>query len=222
MPARCAGFALLELLVALALLGLIVAMVSGSLRSAARLTAASELRLAGNARIESVQTVLRRQLEGMLPLELPAAPDGMAPLFAGDAGALRWAARPPSALLPAGLYLAQLAIEPASDPAAGGVLLARWQPLDPARPLAEQAAGAGTTTRLVDGVGALRLRYFGQKGQAAPAWHADWQGERRLPSLISLELAPADGAAWRWPPMLVAPRLGPAASSPASSSAAAE
>ena len=55
--------------------------------------------------------------------------------------------------------------------------------------------------RLAPEVTGLRLGYFGRKrGASAPAWHAEWRDEPRLPRAVRLEL---DHAALDLPPIIV-------------------
>jgi general secretion pathway protein J len=210
-----AGFALIEILIAVALLGLIATMIGGAVGNAARLNVAGEARLADQTRIENVQALLRRQLEGALPLPSAGSSDGEALAFAGGPSALAIATRRPARLLQGGLYFARFSFDPPSSLGKGGRLSAAWQLLDPARPLAEQQ-GRIETVDLLDDIAVLNLRYFGVKASGAAGWHADWAGEPSLPALISIALEPSAGAGWRWPPLVVAPRIAALAKSPAS------
>jgi hypothetical protein len=69
-------------------------------------------------------------------------------------------------------------------------------------------AGAAERSRsLVDGVGAMRIRYFGSlRDGDDPGWRDAWPAPDRLPDLVTLELAFADGDPRRWPALSVAPK----------------
>ena len=63
------GFTLLELLVAITLLGLLMAALFGGLRLGARVWETGETRLDASARVQIVQDFLRQRLAEALPLE---------------------------------------------------------------------------------------------------------------------------------------------------------
>lgn len=203
---RNGGFALIEILVALALLGLIVSMISGAIGDTARLNVAGEIRLAETARVNAIQALLQRQIEGALPLDLPDETGEGVPVFAGGEAGTAFATRRPSPLLQGGLYLARLIYRPATNGKEGGSLFAAWQRLAPARPLAAQTA-ANETQLLLDQVATARFLYYGSKSGGETGWHTSWQGLEDMPSLISVELEPTPDAGWRWPPLVLAPRI---------------
>ena len=62
--ARERGFTLIEILIAMTLLGLLMAMLSGGLRLGTRAWEASDTRSAELARLEAVQGFIRRSLTG--------------------------------------------------------------------------------------------------------------------------------------------------------------
>ncbi len=181
-------------------------MIGGALGNAAKLSVAGEARLVHMAKVENVQALLRRQLEGALPLPSTRSPDEEALAFNGNPTAVALATRRPASLLQGGVYLAQFTFEPPSKPKSGGTFLAHWQLIDPSRPEAGQT-GRVETVRLVEDVAAVDIRYFGRKASGAAGWHEDWQSEARLPSLISISLHPTESAGWRWPPLILAPRI---------------
>ncbi len=50
--------------------------------------------------------------------------------------------------------------------------------------------------------------YFGAAGEEKEAtWHADWRGQRKLPSLIRIRVAFAGGGNTPWPEMILEPRI---------------
>ena len=199
---------------------MIAAMVGGTLRQAARLNVAGETRLGSASRIDSLQSLLKRQIEGGLPIVLPVAEGASGLIFSGTEAGAQWVVRRPSRLLPGGLYLAGLSYRAPAN-GRGGVLVASWQPIDPLRPFAAQSAPA-ESARLLENVGAFRLSYFGRKANGETGWHVDWQGERSLPALISIEAAPGAGASWRWPRLIAAPRISVSQLTAASSTARGE
>lgn len=185
------GMTLVELLVGLALFGMIAAVSLAALQGGARLWHGAEARTEAVMRIEAVHAALRRTLESTANLQ-DAGAAGVA--FAGDARQLAWVGRPPSGAMPSGLYALRLEIVEAR-------MVFGWRALDPALPLAAQPPEE--TTLLLDGIDAASLAYFGADAEGRTAWRASWSGAR-LPRLVRLSLTPSAAAAWRWPLLVVA------------------
>jgi prepilin-type N-terminal cleavage/methylation domain-containing protein len=185
------GMTLVELLVGLALFGMIAAASLAALQGGVRLWQGAAARSEATMRIEAVHAALRRTLEGTVNLA-DAGTAGVA--FAGDARQLAWVGRPPSGAMPAGLYALRLEV---SDTR----LIFGWRAFDPALPLAAQAPEE--VSLLLDGIDGAVLSYFGTAAEDRAAWRETWRAAR-LPRLVRLSVTPAAGAAWRWPPLVVA------------------
>ena len=157
------GFTLLELLVAITLLGLLMAALFGGLRLGARVWETGEARLDASARVQIVQDFLRQRLAEALPLEAVAPERRGAPpepLFAGRIEAVRFASLLPEHL-GAGLYLMELALaeDAATARAAGTWCCAGGRSTSVRR--APSAAAEPQERVLLEGVEALELAYFG-------------------------------------------------------------
>lgn len=185
------GMTLVELLVGLALFGMIAAASLSALRGGVRLWHGADARTDAIMRIEAVHAALRRALESTANLADPGATDVA---FVGDARRLAWVGRPPSGAMPAGLYALRLEVTAAR-------LVLGWRGLDPALPLGAQPPLE--TTLLLDGIDGAALAYFGTDTEGRAAWRESWSGAR-LPRLVRLTLTPAADALWRWPPLVVA------------------
>ena len=107
------GFTLLELLAAIMLLGLLMAVLFGGLRLGARVWETADARLDASTRIQIVQDFVRQRLAETLPLEALAPEQAQgsdfAPLFQGTAQTVRFAGLMPENL-GAGLYLMELVV----------------------------------------------------------------------------------------------------------------
>jgi hypothetical protein len=86
----------------------------------------------------------------------------------------------------------------------GDAVVLRWRPLR-----GGAAAGEGATGRvLLEGVAALRLRYFGSpRPREEAAWREAWLDAAVLPAAVEVAIAFREGDARTWPPLVVAPRL---------------
>ena len=193
------GLTLLELLVALALLGTITVATTAALRTGqvggarvdARAEALNDMRLA--------QTFLRRHLETARPVRWrQGRRDQVA--FEGDGSAVDFVAFMPAWPAAGGLYLARL------EGTAAGLVMIR-------RPTAGETTGfdpGAEAERIVlaPAVTAIGFSYFGhQDGDDGARWHDRWQGQTDLPQL--LRMAFQGTGAVPWPDLIVAPLLGP-------------
>lgn len=207
------GFTLLELLVAITLLGLLMAALFGGLRLGARVWETSETRLDAAARIQVVQDFVRQRLATALPLEapLPEEGDGYRPLFLGEADAARFATLMPEHL-GTGVALMELALSESDEEEGGTDLVLRWRPFEPYPGTAEDLQAvpdvAPEERVLLERVEALELAYFGALGpDEPPDWWQAWQGQIELPQLVSLRVRFAEGDPRRWPELVVHPTI---------------
>jgi general secretion pathway protein J len=197
------GMTLVELVVALALLALIVGALAGALGTGLNASAAVEARAGASETLRVAQTALRRHLGQARPAVWRAgAREQIA--FAGDAAAVGFVAPMPPWPGSGGFYLVRVGLE---DRPEGRALVLRRVPTAGERSDFGFAGGSEATV-LAEGVAAIRWSYFGvEDGARAPAWRADWRGQRHLPRLVRLDLQFRDSAAPAWPPLVIALKL---------------
>ena len=178
------GFTLLELLIAMTLLGMLMVVFSGSVRLGMRVWERTEAGLDETSQALVLASFLKDRIEQAVPLVRPTA-EGFAPVFEGGHDRLRLASSMPISL-GAGLYLLELAH--VDDPASerdGGRLVLRWRRHGEdggESDLGERTLSAGVTD--------LSISYFGGGADGAPAdWRQQWRDRERLPALIRIELA---------------------------------
>jgi general secretion pathway protein J len=174
------GFTLLELLVAVTLLGVLMAALFGALRLGARVWETGEARLDATARVQVVQDFLRRQLGQTMPLievtDDPRASGRL--LFEGDEERLRFVSLLPEHL-GAGAGLMELGLSEPAQVGAPGNLVIRWRPLD----RTGEADTPADEWILIEDIESLEITYFGGAlAEAKPTWWQEWQRQRSLPA----------------------------------------
>ncbi len=155
------GFTLMELLVALTLLGILMTTLFGGLRFGARVWETSDDLLEGGGRTETVRHFLRARLEEALPVKAASSGDQTVVLFEGDPKHLRFAA-PMPLTVGGGLFLQEVALNHLSESGDAGTLTYRWQALNPDQ---EQALTAAGERILVDDIADIAISYFGPAGE---------------------------------------------------------
>jgi general secretion pathway protein J len=220
------GFTLLELLIAMTLLGFVLAMLVGGLRIGARVWETGEQAQDRLAQLQLVQRLVRRQLGRALPLRLVETQGERRIAFDGAAEALRFAGPAPAHLAAGGLY--RLAIR-ASEGAEALRLVMTWRPFeDDAEAFAEDRAVEledqdfddrdfddrdfddrdFEAVILLDDIAGVDFAYFGALDEdEAPAWHEEWDGLAQLPALVRLRVDFADDDERVWPDLVVAPMI---------------
>ena len=105
-----------------------------------------------------------------------------------------------------GPFVMELALQPGSNRDGAHDLTLRWRGIDAD---SDHAASAVDERILVSGLSSISFAFFGAKNGAgsAPAWHAAWEGQARLPDLIRLDVGFGEDAAADWPSLIVSPRV---------------
>jgi general secretion pathway protein J len=195
------GFTLIEVLVALTLFGLVLAILIGAvgfgLRGARVVEAASD-RI---DEVRSTQTLIRRYLETARPVVWTGGPEPKL-AFEGTAEAVRFIAPMPPWGVDGGPYEVSLAQQ--GD-----------------RLILSRRISAGLTegfdfsrftenTTLLAGIRAFRVAYFGDRdgGQRAQ-WATSWQSASFLPQLVRIQVDFGPDGQGIWPDLMVAPMIAP-------------
>jgi general secretion pathway protein J len=205
--AAAAGFTLLELLVAITLLGMLMAVLFGGLRLGARVWETGEARLDASSRVQIVQDFLRQRITETLPLATVLRNDdgSSEPLFRGEIDALRFATILPEHL-GTGLYLMELAIADAEDDR-GRNLVLRWRPLDLSGALPDAAAEPEERI-LLEGIETLDLAYFGSLDPSLPPqWWPQWRAQNAFPGLVRVAVRFAPDDPRDWPELIAHPTV---------------
>lgn len=194
---RQAGFTLLELVVAITLMGLVLVVLYSGLRLGMNGWDSGEQRAEATNRLRLVQEFLRRQLAQSMTVYQTGDEQERVVVFAGQADTIEFVAPMLAQLGQGGLY--RVRVE-ASD----GRLWIRWRPYLPADP----TAGEERETGLLDDVSAVEWAYFGPEDDddSQPQWRSDWTSPTRRPVLVRLNLTLRGEP---WPDLVVALTEGP-------------
>jgi general secretion pathway protein J len=197
---RSAGFSLMETLAALALLALLLLGVMASLDTIARSTHAS---LAATQRLDEMraaQNYLRRALSGALAYPWALGKDRQPVVFRGDAQAVTFVSPGPGYLAAEGLQLQKLSIvgKPGDQR-----MEVSFAPL--ATRVGAQIVPAAPET-LLEHIASGRIVYSGLDDDGhAVTWQSSWPYERRMPTMIGVELQLRVGL--HWPTFVVPLRM---------------
>jgi general secretion pathway protein J len=180
------GFTLIEMLVAISILALVLAMLPGTFSVAHRTWDATAV-LDQQARQDSGRSFLQARLTEAMPIFEPVGSGAVRLVFTGSAEALSFVA--PSANGPqgAGLYRFSLEVKPQAS-ARRNVLAVAVALYASARPRDGDAATAEEHVLYEDVTGAS-FRYFGRKvPRGTPAWHTEWTRRDALPDAVELTI----------------------------------
>ena len=187
---RRTGMTLVELLIAIALTGIILVIIFTALRTGADSWDAVESRTAVSHRMRLVHGLLRRQLAEVRPV---SGRRRQAPALSGDDRRLSYRAPLTVHGAPGGFYRMQLSRRKQQ-------LVLDW------RQDVEHGGERGSVV-LATGVESLSLDYYGaRKRDRPPRWQPRWSEKQRLPQLVRLRLR-VDGQAW--PPLVARLQLAP-------------
>jgi general secretion pathway protein J len=194
-----AGFTLLEMLVVVAVLGLLMVGLTAGTRAGVALWGAQQQRVGETAELDAGARILRRLLTAVpSPSPVLAGAASAQIAFAGDADHLSFVGD-----LPTGVGTTRRA--DITIALRHGALVLSWTPhrheirFDPTPPPSE--------TDLLPGVARLAIAYWGAAvpGQL-PAWQSQWTGPAP-PELVRIRLAFGKADRRRWPDLIAAPAL---------------
>ena len=181
-----AGFSMLELVVALALLALILAAMPGlvSMSRRAWLSAAVVERTSSEAVIESF---LAERVAAAMPLLKKQEDGALRIAFSGSEDGIRFVT--PVTDGPMGTGLFELEIAARLVPSGRTGLVLHWQPFTP-----DQRAVASAERVLLPDVEGFAVRYFGNVAESGRReWSASWAEAQDLPELIEMSLTARGG-----------------------------
>lgn len=207
--ARQRAFTLIEVLVAVTLLGLIMVFAYQGLRTGTHTAAQGEAAIERVNRLRLSQEFLRGQLSRALPMAFDQD-DTIGPvIFEGDQEVMRFVAPMPGYLSSGGPYIQTLLLTRADG--GGKQLVFDHQVLR----YGEEAEDASEIMEdrdpvmLLSGIKDAEFTYLqaGETEDEEPEWVDEWRKVGSLPLLISVRLEMQEDARIHWPELVVAPRV---------------
>lgn len=196
-----AGFTLLEMLVVTGLMALLVMLGLNLMRSTAASASKSEDSAGRNEQLRSVQSFIRRQMTGAMPLAYEFdASSGEATFFSGDREKLQLVANMPGYLSYGGAYLQTFELKRSGE---NYQLEFQFQQIT-----TEGLVDAEREPEiLLEGIKSGEFSYRTLDDQAKPGdWENEWDAPTQIPLQVRLNLEFADKK-MHWPSLIAAPKL---------------
>lgn len=215
-PEAAAGFTLLELLVAMTVLGVLTGLLATGLSFGTRIWEREQTQLEQWAEMQLVEDVLRRTVGEAWPLNVPTVADTEGVAFVGTSNSINFLGPPPAQSQAGGIYQYGLLSRTGSE---GASLVLTWRLHSPdgtqrqgrrglvAR-IRRQASGEHKEVVLIDGVTNVEFSYFGGGGDdIEPRWSNRWEDAAKLPMLVRMHVRFPAGDRRRWPDLVIAPAI---------------
>jgi general secretion pathway protein J len=200
-----AGFTLIEMVVALALLGLMLLLLYSGLTFGLRGWDAADTNGRRTADRRIAENFLVREISETFPMRFKD-PMTLKIAFEGTQSRLRFASSRPAGISAGGLSLVGLEVEIGDDAKrTRSLVMRRAMPDDAARDFAPLDRAERTV--LFEGVDSVTFAYFGSENDFTdPKWVDSWDYVGRLPQLIRVRVKTTDGTLL--PEMVVRVMLG--------------
>ena len=199
---NASGFTLVELLLALTLMSMLLALAYGGLRAATRATDRGQTILEDSSRIRMAHQFVRKQLNQVLPLTFAQNEDGSErTVFLGETDRIRFVAPMPGYLGFGGPQVQELAIVRGEDSLELVLSHALLQGFE------EGLLYERPPIVLLEDIDSAGFSFLGldEEGELA-GWSSTWQDSGVLPESIGLEIGFIDDVYIRWPLLTAAVR----------------
>lgn len=205
-PSPVAGFTLIEVVVALALIGLITAAVFESLRFGQQAHRKVVIHGGDVWEVFASQKLIRALVETAYPRA--PAPTEVQPTYGLEGSQERIVVFAPALLAAAGAGLRRYEISARPGASVGKDVVVQWLP-DFAGHSGTGAAALTVEETLLKGVESVEWAYQDGAGQSASArtWREQWHGQRALPALVRLRVRFPPSDSRQWPELIMTPRI---------------
>ena len=204
MRARPAGFTLVELLLAITLMSILLALTYSGLRAATRSTERGEVMLAVGGEMRAAHQFVRRQLNQVVPLTFSVT-DDIDPqriVFIGDGKSIQYVAPMPGYLGSGGPQVQLLELANGTD---GSVLQFRHALL---QTYEEGRLYDRDPVILLENIESAEFEFIGRDEQGElMAWTSSWDQQEVLPVAVRLNVAFSEDVHIQWPELVAGVRV---------------
>jgi general secretion pathway protein J len=201
------GFSLVELLLALSLMSMLLALAYGGLRASTRATDKGQAILEDSSRIRMAHQFVRKQLNQMAPLVFSESDDQQErTVFEGEARKIRYVAPMPGYLGFGGPQVQELSVVSADEGYALVLSHALLQGFE------EENLYLRDPIVLIESIEFAEFSFLGrdETGELA-AWTTQWEQKELIPEAVSLEIEFTEDVYIRWPLLTASVRVDPSA-----------
>jgi len=204
---RDKGFTLVELLLAVTLLSILLALAYGGLHAATRATDRGQTILEESSRLRMVHQFVRKQLNQAIPLsfsqqEGDVAQGQVQEVFLGNASSIRFVGPMPGYLGFGGPQVQQLSLVPGDH----GLELVLEHAL--VQGFEESRLTERDPILLIDHIDSAAFSFLGRddSGELLP-WSSQWEETDKMPVAVALDIDFEEGAYTQWPLLVAAVRI---------------
>ena len=200
---RTRGFTLVELLLAIGMMSMLLALAYGGLRASTRATDRGQVILEESSRIRMAHQFVRKQLNQMIPLVFMESEDqAQRTTFEGSADRIRFVGPMPGYLGFGGPQVQELVFEPGDD---GLTLLISHALL---QGFEEEKLYERAPIVLLDRIDQAEFQFLGldEEGELGD-WTSDWENVETLPLAVSLAIDFNEEVYVSWPQLTASVRI---------------
>lgn len=200
---RAGGFSLVELLLALTLMSMLLALAYGGLRASTRATDRGQTILEDSSRIRMAHQFVRKQLNQMIPLAFEVSEDGAErSVFQGEPRRIRFVAPMPGYLGFGGPQVQELAIVRGDE----GLDLVLWHAL--LQGFEEDYLYERDPIPLIEDIERAEFSFLmrDEEGELA-GWVSQWEDTAILPESVALDIEFGDDVYIQWPLLTASVRV---------------
>lgn len=191
------GFTLLELLIAVSLLGLLFAALTGGLRFGTKAWQTSAERLSQSDELQLVYRTLRRQISTSLDAPGDLVSDRQQGSFEGRRDRLSFVGGAPAQAMAPGLFHLEFYLVPDE---VGQALALHWERLGTTATRTDN----DNVEPLLRGLRSIEFSYFGKTRREDTArWLNEWRDNPGLPALVRITVEFVDSTHTPWPDIII-------------------